>query len=475
MKRNSYTILIVLFFLSACTQPEAVIQPATATQKATATLESTTVPTPVPTPFPKLKVTETSPNTGSSYSKEQLAVMDSEGFEEKIGVINNWWLYWAYAAEDQQPFLTELTDSHIVPFFDEENPESYSLAIGAKMDDGKWHTFLLPINTFKAEFRSRPPVEFGFDGLPLETGYDIPEGFGPLDVTGNVGWIESFGWVRFNESGEMVEAINLETGQWEEKKPLLEELDVIASNLGLKENRDYIVQGNYLIDVQSGIPMAVTEGTEWELTTDEERFGKLADMRGGLPLVFYQSVGDMFHGGDERYKSLCINAVFTGYIDIVDWNFPETGQNIRDYRGLVVNRDQDGSIKKFWVSMFSPDLQSVIGFRWTWDDGANSSLEEVTLQETLQRYKPGQVWKISFVYIKPKGGFLSAFCYDWGWCSDDYNRGIYLLEEQGDKLRIFAESLLDEDQTQSVVSEGMVIAPNTLSVHTNSNPFAEGD
>jgi len=112
MKRNSCTILIVLFFLSACTQPEAVIQPATATQEATATLE----PTPVPTPFPKLKVTETPLNAGGSYSTEQLAVMDSESFKEKVGVINDWWLYWAFAAEDQQPFLTELTNVHIVPF-----------------------------------------------------------------------------------------------------------------------------------------------------------------------------------------------------------------------------------------------------------------------------------------------------------------------------------------------------------------------
>jgi len=469
MKRNSYTILIVLFILSACTQPEAAIQPATATHEATATLE----PTPSPTPFPKLEVTENLSNAVGSYSEEQLVVMDSEDFEEKVDVINNWWLYWAYAAEDQQPLLTELTDIHIVPFFDEENPESYSLAIEAKMDDGKWHTFLLPIDTSKSEFRSLPPVEFGSNGLPLEDGYDIPEGFGPLDVTGNIGWTESFGWVRLDESGEMVETINMETGQWEEKSPLLEEPDVIASNLDLKEGRDYVVQGDYLIDVQSGIPMAVTEGTEWELTTDEERFGKLADMRGGLPLVFYQSVGDMFHGGDERYKRLCINAVFTGYIDIVDWNFPETGQNIRDYRGLVVNRDQDGSIKKFWVSMFSPDLQSVIDFRWVWAMGSSS--EAVTLEEALQRYKSGQVWNIDFVYVKPRGGFLSAFCYDWGWCSDDYNRILYLLEEQEDKVIIFAESLLDEDQAQSVVPEGMVVAPDTLCVQIDHDPFSEED
>ena len=471
MKRNSYTILIVLFILSACTQPEAAIQPATATQEATATLEPTTVPTPVPTPFPKLKVAETSPNTGGSYSEEQLAVINSEGFEEEVDFINNWWLYWAYAAEDQQHFLTELTNIHIVPFFDEENPESYSLAIEVKMDNGEWHTFFLPIDTSKAEFRSFPPVEFGPNGLPLEAEYDIPEGFGPLDVKGDIRWTKSLGWVRFDESGEMVEALDMGTGQWEEKKSLLKE---IPSDLGLKEDRNYLVQGDYLVDVQSGIPMAVFEETDWELTSDEERFGRLADMRGDLPLVSGPYVGDMYHVYNEKYKTLSVNSVFTGYIDIVDWNFPETGQNIRDYRGLVVYRDQDGSIKKFWVSMFSPDLQGKIGFRWKWDTG--NSLEGVTLEEALQRYKPGQVWKIDFLYIKPKGEFQEAACYNTGFCTDDYNRRLYLLEEQGDKLRIFSESLLDEDQTQSVVPEGMVIAPSDgLSVHADSDPFAEGD
>jgi len=101
-------------------------------------------------------------------------------------------LYWVYAAEDQKSLLTGLTNIHIVPFFDEENPESYSLAIQAKMDDGNWHIFLLPIDTSKGEFRQSPPVEFGSNGIPLEAGYDIPEGFGPLEVTGNIGWIESF-------------------------------------------------------------------------------------------------------------------------------------------------------------------------------------------------------------------------------------------------------------------------------------------
>ena len=482
IRRAISTCLVASMFLSACKPVNPTIDIQTESPRITeiaidpetveSTLEPTVEPIPSPTPFTTLEVNESVSDAGGAYSEEQLAVIDSSDFKERVEGFNDWWRYWGHAKE--RPFHPESRNVHIVPFFDEEDSKECSLAIEAKMADGEWHTFLLPIDTSKGEFRQYPPVEFGSNGIPLETGYDIPEGFGPLDVTGNIGWTKSFGWVRFDESGKMVETINMETGQWEEKNPLLEEPDVIASNLGLKENRDYLVQGDYLIDVQSGIPMAVFEGTEWELTTDEERFGELADLRGELPLVFLHNVGDQFHRNNEKYKSLWINAVFTGYIDVVDWNFPETGQNIRDYRGLVVYRDQDRSIKKFWMSMFSPDLQSVIWFRYTWDPG-NSSLEGVTLEEALQRYKSGQVWLIRFVYIKPEGGFQETFCADTGFCTDDYNRTLYLLEEQADKLKIFAESLLNEDQTHSVVPEEMVLAPNMFAVHTDSDPFAEGD
>jgi len=226
--------LFILFSLGACQVKEtsSVDQTEPVLITETAVFTQTAEPTPVPTPFPKLEVTENLSNAVGSYSEEQLAVMGSEDFEEKVDVIN----YWAYAAEDQQPLLTELTDIHIVLFFDEENPESCSLAIEAKMDDGNWHIFLPPIDTSKGKFRQYPPVKFGSDGIPLEAKYDIPEGFGPLEVSGDIRWTKS-GWVRLDEFGEMVEFLNMETGQWEEKKlaPTPEvtpepEYEVLATN-----------------------------------------------------------------------------------------------------------------------------------------------------------------------------------------------------------------------------------------------------
>jgi len=312
MRRNSHTILIVLFFLSACTQPEAAIQPATATHEATATLE----PTPSPTPFPELKVAETPLNAGGAYSEEQLAVMDSEGFKEKVAGINDWWLYWAYGAEDQQPFLTELTNIHIVPFFEEENPESYSLAIEVKMDDGEWHTFLLPIDTSKAEFRQYPPVEFGSDGIPLETEYDIPEGFGPLDLKGDIRWTKSLGWVRLDESGEMVEAINMETGQWEKDKVLPQEfLDKLPEGYAITNGQILVEAGVELgtiktVQGEEGYNLAFTaldaSGTLQNYETDLSSF--LVHPAGALLIDNGERVGFVWKG--DRWTEILLDIKF---------------------------------------------------------------------------------------------------------------------------------------------------------------------
>ena len=73
MKRNSYCILMVLFILAACTQPEAEPQAATATQEATATFAPTSTITPEPTPTPEIKEIKMNPKfpettgTGESF------------------------------------------------------------------------------------------------------------------------------------------------------------------------------------------------------------------------------------------------------------------------------------------------------------------------------------------------------------------------------------------------------------------------
>ena len=202
--------------------------PIVPTQAEIPDITQTAEPTQVSTVFPKLEVAIDLSNAGGTYSEEQLAVIYSEGFEERVHVINNWWSYWGNPEEDQRPFHPESKNIHIIPFFDEKNLESFSLAIQAKMDDGNWHTFLLPIDLSKGNFREFPPVEFGSNGIPLETGYDIPEGFGPLEVTGNIRWTEDSGWVRLDESGEISEVLNMKTAQWEVlPEP---EYEVLATN-----------------------------------------------------------------------------------------------------------------------------------------------------------------------------------------------------------------------------------------------------
>jgi len=213
--RLAFMLLLVL--VSAC-QPSPA---ATEVSTPVPTTTQTPAPAPTPTPIPALEVSEVLSVEGESYTSEQLLIISSIDFEEKLMVINNWWLYWAYAAEDQQPFHPESKNIHIVPFFEEENPESYSLAIEAKMDDGNWHTFLLPI-------------------------------------TGDIRWTESFGWVRLDESGKMAEFINMETGQWKKMESV-----TFSERYPVTWHEGYVAKvGEMEIPIDIGLHYKVRQRTE---------------------------------------------------------------------------------------------------------------------------------------------------------------------------------------------------------------------
>ncbi|MFH1445974.1 MAG: hypothetical protein ABIG43_00995, partial [Chloroflexota bacterium] len=102
--RLAFMLLLVL--IAACQPLPAATEVSTLIPTATQTPAPSHTPT--PTPVPALEVSEAPSSGGESYTSEQLLIMNSIDFEEKLMVINNWWLYWAYAAEEQQPFLTEL-------------------------------------------------------------------------------------------------------------------------------------------------------------------------------------------------------------------------------------------------------------------------------------------------------------------------------------------------------------------------------
>lgn len=291
-------------------------------------------------------------------------------------------------------------------------------------------------------------------------------------------------YIVAKQNEKLVGVYRPDTKKWEMDEELRPSAADIARSLGFSEGREYKIQEKRLIDVQSGLGMGVKEESVWRVADDEERYGALVNLL-DQPMVIEEKFGDMYHRGDERYRRVSIDAVFTGYIEAVKWIFPETGKEITDYRGLVVFRDEDGSIKKFWVSMFSPDTSEagLVGFRYRWGGsgplvgsgykwGGNGSLEAVSVEEAYKRYQAGQIWNLDIVYMKPGGGFQKPLCYEHGLCTSEYNKKLYLLDENKDGVSQFGLSLLDENIGTSV-KDDLLVAPDTLHVYTATDPFLE--
>jgi len=149
----------------------------------------------------------------------------------------------------------------------------------------------------------------------LETGYDIPEGFEPLDVTGDVRWTES-GWVRFDESGEMVEFLNMETGQWEKFKLLPQEfLDKLPEGYTVVNGQILVEPGVELGTIKTdqsekGYNLAITaldaSGTLQNYETDLSSF--LVHPSGALLIDSGERVGFVWKG--DRWTEILLDINF---------------------------------------------------------------------------------------------------------------------------------------------------------------------
>lgn len=195
---------MVLFILAACVPiPEELGQATTATQEATATAEPTATPLPAPTRPDEATAKQL-------YSPEQIQSITGGAFAEQEESLAAWWAYWQRAIV--RPFPAE-TQPVFCYYWDEN-----SKAGGVLIQPG-------------GEYQSRsfyfPVTKDGYMTVPPEAkdGHTIPEGFGPLEVSGGnyvLAWrvnsLGEEGWVRLNKNGEIAEVINTETGQWQPER-----------------------------------------------------------------------------------------------------------------------------------------------------------------------------------------------------------------------------------------------------------------
>jgi len=200
MEKNVfYSLSLLIAFLSACS-PITNLNP-------TATINSTVTPLHITPPVrPELNNPE-----GLTYTLQQIQSIESGIFNNQEELLATWWDYWEKA--ENRPF--QLNTKAIYTYYWDKNGKAGGVLIRPGGIYGS-KSFYVPV--IKNGYMSTPPE--------VEEGFTIPEGFGPLEVSGGdkyvLGWrVNSLGqesWVRLDENGEIAEVINPETGQWQPER-----------------------------------------------------------------------------------------------------------------------------------------------------------------------------------------------------------------------------------------------------------------
>jgi len=199
--------------------------------------------------------------TEGDYSPEQMERIQSGEFSDQENALENWTRYWG--AAENGPFRPETKDLRYKYLFDAEGNCFVLLEASGEGREGK--LFALPIKD--GLFMAVPPE------TPSE-GFDIPEGFGPLMLTGSVAYRDG-GLVRLDENGNVSERLNLETARWEairflslvpETLELVEQKNLLRWNnleedlmeLSEKEN-EIVIDSTKIEPFTTGIPKMDTE------------------------------------------------------------------------------------------------------------------------------------------------------------------------------------------------------------------------
>jgi len=194
--------------------PGASLEPTAVTQTNEVTQEATSVPTPTRPDFEG--------GAGGPYTSEQIQKITNGEFADQENTFKNWMQYWG--AAENRPFHPETKDLHYKYLFDGEG--NCFVLLEASGDGYEGKLFALPIKN--GRFMAVPPET-------PEGGFEIPEGFGPLMLTGSVAYRDG-GLVRLDEDGEVSERLNLETARWE----AIKFLSLLPETLGEVEQRNVL-------------------------------------------------------------------------------------------------------------------------------------------------------------------------------------------------------------------------------------------
>ncbi len=436
--------------------------------------------TPKPTEIPEQKPTITPPPEktpthfitpiSDTYPPELKSAIESNNIilaKKKEQIINVWVNVWA-SEKNQEPLGVKGGDINVVFVPDDAFPGDLSKVAVALQSPELFdnNLFVPPTSLWNG-----PGLKIidGEDGEELlrNNGNKLGNSLRPIvlgkddktDIRRINGW-----WTSTDPSGNVLRVVSPDSGNWVEPDMLI---NGVTLRINLDSSRQYVLgPAMQIVDFQSKIPMALVENGIWRQTSDEERFGALADLTLGEKLV-----KKTFNGGSDfnlrgGALGIAINMHSTGFIELDEYNDSVLG-DIKEYRLLCVYRDPDGALQKVFVSLFSPDVPGNVWYRIRYPGREErNTLQGLSKEEALSRYSVPQKMEVYMVMgvnaqtmTVPK---VNDTGIQYGLSTAERARMARAAIMMDELSTTFGQSLLDDNTQQSSIPENLVIYPVLL-------------
>jgi hypothetical protein len=351
---------------------------------------------------------EFKPGAGGAYTAEQQQLIESGALADKEAVILAWVKYWGNATNTPLNPESWGRDIFYYYLFPMDQTELDKTMVGVVLLGDPYYgkTYFNPIKDGK--FMTQPPT-------PTSDKYTIPEGFGPLEVSGGAEGLTLVNvggqLVRVDSTGQIAETIDMATAQWVKAEKNVQQA---ISIFNLNSERTYTVVDNYLVDGFNQAKMAKWENGAWVGTTLEEKYGHLITEVYSQPVLM--GYGNIFFDGglendgtDRRYENVQICGNSTGNLWVQKEEIAGVGIETDVVYGEFVFRDAKGRLKllKVRVDVIDPEeREHTVDATVIVDPGrcftSGSFFAKVdTPEEEVGYFGPGSPVIIIFSYKRP--------------------------------------------------------------------------
>lgn len=294
----------------------------------------------------------------------------------------------------------------------------------------------------------------------------------PSDGGNNLVWQDETGKWLAGQAGQEQALLEFDL----DKKAWVATKAAAIEALELNPEREYVIEGDYLVDTYNQAKMAKRENGVWVDTTLEEKYGHLAPLEGPISpylgwkgRVNFTGIGDDLLGpGDMAYEYYLINPVVTGNIEETTRFHPGLGREIVIPKVELVFRDQHGEMILIEAYIYSPDLEGNKGYfeaKYLLNGGGYGEVSWESYDEVMSKLiKPGNQLKIVVYYKRPRGALLPAgkIYPRTGVSSDEGNMQHYLEVEQQDELAALINALRNGEEVGDL--DDLIVPASNLEV-----------